>query len=105
MRNRQLAIEHLSKIREEQNLRREAEEQLKVLVESSPAAILTLDGQGVVLAANHAADKMFSIEEGQTLRGHAIGGYLPVLADALQLGSGAAGLLTAAKCQASRQNG
>jgi len=35
MRNRQLAIEHLGKLREEQNLRREAEEQLKVLVESS----------------------------------------------------------------------
>jgi signal transduction histidine kinase len=95
----------LMRNRREQDLRREAEEQLKVLVESSPAAILTLDGQGVVLAANHAADKMFSIEEGQTLRGHAIGGYLPVLADALQLGSGAAGLRTAAQCQARRQNG
>src|SRR5438046_5971286 len=95
----------LMRNRHEQDLRREAEEQLKVLVESSPAAILTVDGQGIVLAANHAADNMFSIDEGQTLRGHAIGGYLPVLADALQLGSGAAGLRTAAQCQARRQNG
>jgi len=95
----------LMRNRREQDLRREAEEQLKVLVESSPAAILTVDGQGIVLAANHAADNMFSIDEGQTLRGHAIGGYLPVLADALQLGSGAAGLRTAAQCQARRKNG
>ncbi len=37
----------LMRNRREQDLRREAEEQLKVLVESSPAAILTVDGQGI----------------------------------------------------------
>src|SRR5271170_4074800 len=42
VRNRELVVEHLAKIQREQELRREAEEQLSVLVDSSPAAILTL---------------------------------------------------------------
>ena len=52
VRNRQFVAEHLklmgehvNKIEREQALRREAEEQLRVLVASSPAAILTLDAR------------------------------------------------------------
>ena len=51
VRNRELVVEHLAKIQREQELRREAEQQLSVLVESSPAAILTLDRGGIILAA------------------------------------------------------
>src|SRR5689334_13681964 len=40
MRNRQLVAEHLAKVQKEQELRVEAEEQLRVLVASSPAGIL-----------------------------------------------------------------
>lgn len=105
IRNRQLVVEHLGKLRLEQELRLEAEEQLKVLVESSPAAILTIDGNGRVLAANRAASGLFSIPEDETLRGRAIGVYLPVLADALQYQSGSQGLRTAAQCQGRRENG
>src|SRR5713226_846491 len=57
VRNRQFVAEHLrlmgehvTKIEREQQLRREAEEQLRVLVASSPAGILTLDACGNVLA-------------------------------------------------------
>src|SRR5207253_797222 len=46
VRNHELESEHLKKLGREQQLRRDAEEQLKVLVESSPAAILTVDGAG-----------------------------------------------------------
>jgi two-component system sensor kinase FixL len=104
VRNRELEIEHLSKIQREQQLRREAEEQLRVLVESSPAAILTVDGSGVVLAANSAAGTLFAIPEGHTLHGRSIGDYLPLLADALRLESGE-GFRTAAQCQGRNQNG
>src|SRR6185369_17018716 len=51
VRNRRLVVDHLARLQQEQHLRREAEEQLKLLVESSPAAILTLDHRGTVLAA------------------------------------------------------
>ena len=56
VRNHELVIEHLASIQAEQALRREAEEQLRLLAESSPAAILTTDGKGIVLAGNQAAD-------------------------------------------------
>lgn len=105
IRNRELAVRHLADVRREQGLRREAEEQLKVLAESSPAAILTIDGAGVVLAANKAADSLFSIPAHSTLRGRRIGAYLPVLDDARQYQSGPQGLRTAAQCQARRYNG
>jgi len=41
LRNQQQAVRHLEQIQMEQGLRHEAEEQLRVLAESSPAAILT----------------------------------------------------------------
>src|SRR5690348_9439976 len=99
IRNRELAVRHLAEVRREQGLRREAEDQWKVLAESSPAAILAIDGRGIVLAANRAADSLFSIPEHHTLRGRDIGPYLPVLADALRYQSGSQGLRTAAQCQ------
>jgi PAS domain-containing protein len=102
IRNRQLAVQHLAEVRREQSLRREAEEQLQVLAESSPAAIITINGAGIVLAANKAADGLFSLSGGNPLRGRRIGDYLPVLADALQYHSGSEGLRTAAQCQGRR---
>jgi len=105
IRNRELAVRHLADVRREQGLRREAEEQLKLLAESSPAAILTIDAGGKVLAANKAADTLFSIPQDQSLRGRGIGIYLPVLADALQYQNGLEGLRTAAQCQGRRENG
>jgi two-component system sensor kinase FixL len=105
VRNRTMVMAHLARLQKEQNLRREAEEQLKVLVESSPAAILTLDGNGVVLAANRAAAGLFSIPEGESLQGRPIAPYLPVLSDALGLEIGSQTFRTAAQCQGMRENG
>jgi len=47
VRNRKMVSDHLNRLREEQALRKEAEEQLKELVASSPAAILTVDSSGI----------------------------------------------------------
>jgi two-component system, LuxR family, sensor kinase FixL len=105
VRNRQQALEHLLQIQHEQGLRRVAQEQLRVLVESSPAGILTLDHKGVVLAANRAATSLFGIEEGGTLEGRAMRDYLPLLSDALQLDLGAGPFHTAAQCQGRTKNG
>jgi signal transduction histidine kinase len=105
IRTRNVEMEHEAKIRREQELRREAEEQLRILVESSPAAIMTVDRGGVVLAANRAADRLLMLPENETLRGRPIGGYLPVLSDALQFDPGDSGLRAAAQCQGFRDNG
>jgi two-component system sensor kinase FixL len=105
VRNRQLVAEHLRRIEKEQELRREAEEQVRVLVASSPAGILTLDASGTVLAANDAANNLFAVPGGETLAGSAILDYLPVLSDALQLENVPEGFRTAAQCQGRRANG
>jgi two-component system, LuxR family, sensor kinase FixL len=104
IRNREMTIDHLAKMRREQELRREAEEQLRILVESSPAAVLTVDASGTVLAANSATNSVFMIPEGETMKGRAIGEYLPVLLDALEFDPGPEGLRTAAQAQGRREN-
>lgn len=103
--NRKLVKEHLAKIQREQALRKEAEDQLRLLVASSPAAILTLDHHGNVLAANRAADALFAIPEGQYMQGRSIEKYLPVLSDALHLKNVPEGFRTAAQCTGYRSNG
>jgi two-component system, LuxR family, sensor kinase FixL len=105
IRNRELTIAHLANLRREQELRREAEEQLRILAESSPAAILTVDGAGIVLAANRATNTLFTIPENGTMKGRAIGAYLPVLADAVQFDPGPEGLRTATQSQGRKENG
>jgi two-component system, LuxR family, sensor kinase FixL len=105
VRNRQLVSEHLSRIQQEQKLRREAEEQLRLLVASSPAAILTLDARGTVLAANLAANSMFALLETESLIGKSIADYVPVLADALRFKNAPEGFRTEAQCQSYRDDG
>ncbi len=105
IRNREVALEHVEWMRREQELRRQVEEQLSVLVESSPAAILTADASGCVLGCNKAANLLLSMPEGETLRGKSVGAYIPFLMDALRFDPGPEGLRTAAQCQGRRENG
>jgi PAS domain S-box-containing protein len=105
VRNRSLVSEHLSRLQQEQKLRHEAEEQLRLLVASSPAAILTLDGKGLVLAANDAARNLLALPQGTSLIGETIAGYVPVLADALRLENAPEGFRTEAQCQSYRDDG
>ncbi len=91
--------------RQEQTLRAQAEEQLKTLIDSSPAGILTLDAGGTVLAANTAANTLFSLAPGESMKGKSIESYLPVLSDALQMDIGTTPFRTAAQSQGRRENG
>jgi len=77
-RNRQTALMHLHEVEQQRDARREAEEQLKALIESSPAAILTADADGIVLMANEAAHRMLALPPA-TLPGKTIYTYLPSL--------------------------
>jgi PAS domain S-box-containing protein len=79
-RNRQIVIEHLHEIEKQRDARREAEEQLKVLIESSPAAIITADSNGCILMANEAAHRMLALESA-TLPGRSIHRYFPSLSN------------------------
>jgi two-component system sensor kinase FixL len=77
-RSRRAALEHLHEIEHQSAARLEAEEQLRILIESSPAAIVTADADGSVLMANEAAHRLLGLPQGE-LPGRVIHRYLPSL--------------------------
>lgn len=101
---RRLMAQHLREIERQQSLRREAEEHLRVLAESSPAAIFTLDENGFVLSANKAFVELLGLPPLMEPVGLRIASYLPVLADALALDTRDDDFRTGAQCQGRRHN-
>jgi PAS domain S-box-containing protein len=77
-RNRRVVQRHVEEIEHQSEARREAEQQLRVLIDSSPAAIIMCDAAGAVLMANEAAHRMLALEAG-TLAGQSIHTYFPSL--------------------------
>jgi len=107
VRSRQAALQHTHQIEREIGARSEAEEQLKILVDSSPAAVFTTDSEGTVLLANEASHRLFVVPQG-TLPGRSIQEFLPSLANAQAPGlSGEKRrpIRTAMQCRGRRQNG
>lgn len=103
-RNRRLASQHLADVEHEMDLRREAEAQLKVLIESSPACIFTLDADGKVLLANEAAHRLLALEIGK-LPGRSIARYFPALTS-IPFPQGESRLFrTAMECRGKRHDG
>jgi PAS domain S-box-containing protein len=71
-------MESLARIEKEVAARQSAEGQLKFLIESSPAAILTMTADGEILLANPAAHRLVGVPEG-FLPGKRITRYVPAL--------------------------
>jgi PAS domain S-box-containing protein len=89
----------------QENLRRQAEDQLRLLAESSPAAIMTIGGDGQILAANQSACNLFGAETTGRLVAGNIDTLLPVLRDALTVADFGESFRTAAQCQGRRLDG
>ncbi|MCC6341093.1 MAG: PAS domain S-box protein [Bryobacterales bacterium] len=104
-RNRLMMGEHYREMEKQQALRQEAEEHLRALAESSPAAIFTTDEQGRILSGNRATRQLLGLGPEVELLGHSILSHLPVLADALRLETRSHFFRTAAQCQGSRNDG
>ena len=85
-------------------LQQEAEQQMRVLADTSPLAILTLDAEGRVLVANDSAHRLLGFETGG-LQGADIRPFLPLLATALSGKEGRRALRTAAECRGRRRDG
>ncbi|QNI37723.1 sensor histidine kinase [Edaphobacter albus] len=101
--SRRVVLKHYSRLRYEQRLRRRAQEQSRLLAESSPAAILTIDSNGKIVAANKAAANILQPAEG--LLGQNIRNFIPLFYDALQLPSGIGDVSTSASAWARRGDG
>src|ERR1700733_639404 len=104
VRSRQEALRHLNQIESESEARRAAEEQLKVLVESSPVAIFTADADGTVLQANDAAHRLFALSPG-SLTGRPIRQYLPSLVNVPAPEPNGRSFRTVMQCRGQRQDG
>jgi len=98
------AIKLLQEREQQSQLRHDAEEKLRVLVETSPLAIITLDQSGRIVLANESAQRMLSFDGGP-LTGKDVRPFLPVLARLNERRSGGANLRTLVECHGRRMNG
>ena len=96
--------DHLAERERQIRLRQEAEQQVRILIETSPLAILTLDHSGCVALANESARELFGFED-ESLQGTAVAPYLPILYRMLKNPRPAANLRTNVECKAQRRNG
>ncbi len=76
IRNRRIVLRHSEELED-------AELQLRSLIESSPAAIVTIDSDGTILLANEAAQQLLA-PHAAPLQGQAIKMYLPALESVLR---------------------
>ncbi|HYK92278.1 MAG TPA: PAS domain-containing sensor histidine kinase [Acidobacteriota bacterium] len=104
VRGRRAELLYMHQIESESQARKAAEEQLKILVESSPIAIFTADSEGRVLVANDAVHRLLSIEPG-TLPGRPIRDYLPSLVNVHTPDQDAPSFRTVMQCRGKRENG
>jgi len=103
IRSRRLALEHLEEVETHSKLRQDAEEQLRILVDSSPAAIVTIDSSGQILLANNAAQNLFASED-TPIVGQSIAQFLPALQSAVQT-QRSTQFHTELRCRGRRKNG
>ncbi len=104
VRGRRAELLYLNQIETESQARKAAEEQLKILVESSPIAIFTADSEGRVLVANDAVHRLLALRPG-TLPGRSIRGYLPLLVNVHTPDRDAPSFRTVMQCRARREDG
>lgn len=103
IRSRQTALEHLEEVETHSKLRQDAEGQLRILVESSPAAIVTINSSGQILLANDAAQNLFASED-DPIVGQSIAQFLPALQSAVET-QRPTEFRTELRCRGRRKNG
>jgi two-component system, LuxR family, sensor kinase FixL len=103
-RTRRREVEHREAVEREAAARREAEEQLTFLVNTSPAAILTMADTGEIVAANAAAHRVLGVDDGG-LPGRQISRFVPALGRVAARGALAQTFQTEMRCRGERENG
>jgi PAS domain S-box-containing protein len=97
-------MEGLARLQKEAIARRAAEEQLEFLVESSPAAVVTMTSDGAILLANPAAHRLLGVASG-LLPGRRITRYIPALGSIPSIGDTARIFRTEMQTRGQRENG
>ena len=97
-------MESLARLQKEAVARRAAEEQLEFLVESSPAAVVTMTADGEILLANPAAHRLLGVPAG-SLPGRRITRYVPALGSVPSIDDTARIFRTEMQTRGQRDNG
>jgi PAS domain S-box-containing protein len=102
--NRRREVENRQKVEKEAAARREAEEQLEFLIQTSPVAILVMSGSGEILIANSAAHHLFRLGAGEIV-GRNISRYIPALGRVPSVERATHAFRTEMQCRGTRDNG
>ena len=102
--NRERDVKTRERIEIEIAARREAEEQLEFLIQSSPVAILVMNANGEILTGNSSAHRLFRIREGE-LAGRSISRYVPALGRVPSTDVAGQAFQTEMQCRGKRDNG
>lgn len=103
-RSRRRETENLRRVEREATARREAEEQLEFLIDSSPAAIVTMGADCLILRANSAAHRLFGVPQGE-LAGRNIRKYIGALGRVPLVGESPQAFRTEMQCRGEREHG
>jgi len=103
-RRRRLLSDHLAEREEQMQLRKEAELQVRTLIETSPLAILTLNHLGRVVLANESARQLLGFDS-SPLQGQDVSPHLPILTRMLHSQHSGAHIRTSVECRGQRRNG
>ena len=103
-RSRQRERENLRRVERESAARREAEEQLSFLIDSSPVAIFTMTVGGTIVLANSAAHRLLELAPG-SLHGKNVRPYIPALSRVYANGSQPGAFRTEMQCRGEREKG
>jgi two-component system, LuxR family, sensor kinase FixL len=101
---RRMLLDHLAEREEQIKLRRQVEMQVRVLIETSPLAILTLDHEGRIVLANESARELLGFDR-EMLQGENIEPYLPILHRMIRGHRPHASLRTNVESKGKRRNG
>ena len=108
--SRQVVVSHQHELEQRQMIekemiaRRAAEEQLELIVQSSPIAILVMSERGEILIGNSSAHHLFQVEDGK-LTGSNISRYVSELGRVSSMAGMTRVLRTEMQCHAKRENG
>jgi two-component system sensor kinase FixL len=102
--SRQRERENLRRVERESAARREAEEQLSFLIDSSPVAIFTMTVGGTIVLANNAAHRLLVLPPGE-LHGKNVRSFIPALSRVYANGGPPGAFRTEMQCRGERENG
>lgn len=102
--NLKMEQKNRQRVEKEVAARREAEEQLEFLIQTSPVAIVVMHGNGEILIGNSAAHRLFRVGAGDLI-GTNISRYIPALGHVPSVEGTSQTFRTEMQCRGQRDNG